>query len=483
MNFNLEKTVEPFIHSNLVTPIKIEEQKLKLTSNRFDLAIKLFFLEEYTKFPTIENKYSEIAYKEHIHAFTLGKFTEKGADNKSTIDDYKNEFIRTYQSIEEFGFDSNKSLIPIAVDGSIVNGAHRASSSIFLNKSVSTIQTNIQPYNYGYKFFKSRGVPTEVLDIGARKFIQYDNSSYIAIVWPAANGQKNDIERILGDIVYKKELKLSKNGVHNLLSIAYKNEKWLGSRESNFSGINSKLLACMPKLGTIKVYLFQKDSLTSVLSAKEDIRKLFNIGKHSIHITDTKQEAIDLADVLFSKSGTHFLDNSHPNTFLDFHTSIIDFKLKVDNLNLDVNNYVLVSGMVMAAYGLRSANDIDYLKVENSALIPDSKFDYHDKELEYHSYKENDLVLNPNFHFKYEGVKIISFDCIKKFKKNRNEKKDRLDLKLMSSIDTEENKWVKVQYFYYYQSTKIRQSVISIVKKLLKSVGLFDIIKKIYRRN
>ena len=40
------------------------------------------------------------------------------------------------------------------------------------------------------------------------------------------------------------------------------------------------------------------DSLDDVLIIKEQVRELFNVGKHSVHITDTKEEAIRTARIV-----------------------------------------------------------------------------------------------------------------------------------------------------------------------------------------
>ncbi|HCK0044366.1 TPA: hypothetical protein NW722_003875, partial [Vibrio cholerae] len=133
------------------------------------------------------------------------------------------------------------------------------------------------------------------LDIAATKFVEYADNVYIAFVWPTAQGFDEEIERIIPNIIYRKNIKMTPNGAHNLLSQIYFGEPWLGTVENNFRGSKNKVTECFKTFDFMRVIAFQADSLDSVLQIKENIRQIFNVGKHSIHITDTKDEAIRMA--------------------------------------------------------------------------------------------------------------------------------------------------------------------------------------------
>ena len=153
-----------------------------LTFNRFDIAFKLLYL-EMQKFDV---EFSKNIYKEHIRAFSLGKFTEPGNDDKDSFEKFIDEFDKTFENIKANGFDSFKSLIPLSKNASIANGAHRVASAIYLNKTVDCVQIETNDHIYDYKFFHSRNVSDEILDAVAAKFVDYAQNVHIAFLWPTA---------------------------------------------------------------------------------------------------------------------------------------------------------------------------------------------------------------------------------------------------------------------------------------------------------
>ena len=139
---DLEQFMEPHLYEYLTEDnyeIKnIEFDKL-LTYNRLDIAFKLLYLEmlEY------DVECAKEIYTQHIKAFSLGKFTEPGNDEKNTVTKFIEDFNSIYESIKRNGFDSKKTLVPLSKHSTIVNGAHRVASAIYLHKNVDCIQLNI----------------------------------------------------------------------------------------------------------------------------------------------------------------------------------------------------------------------------------------------------------------------------------------------------------------------------------------------------
>ena len=76
-------------------------------------------------------QFTKDIYKEHIRAFSLGKFIEPANDNKKSFEKFVNDFNETFEDIKKNGFDNCKTLIPLSKNGSIANGAHRVASAIF----------------------------------------------------------------------------------------------------------------------------------------------------------------------------------------------------------------------------------------------------------------------------------------------------------------------------------------------------------------
>ena len=477
---NLRQLLEPHFRKDL----KKEKYKVKslaatelLTYTRFDIAFKLLYLEmlEYGV------SFSKHIYKEHIRAFSLGKFIEPGNKEKNSIDGFVNSFKKTFEDIKLNGFDANKTLIPLSKNGSIANGAHRVASAIYLGKDVDCVEIDTGDHIYDYKFFYSRNISSSILDTVVTKFGDYSDNLHIAFLWPTAKGYDEEIEKIIPNIVYRKEIKLNPNGAHNLLSQIYYSEEWLGSVENNFRGSQGKLVECFKNFEAVRVIAFQAESLDETLAIKDKIRDVFNIGKHSIHITDTKEEAIRVARVIFNDNSVHFLNHAKPNQYISTHRKIDIFKQFVEKNKINLNDVVLDSGIVLSVYGLRECSDIDYFLDDNTKLkYNDEELECHDSELKYHDIEKLSLIYNPQYYFYFNDVKFVSFEQVYKMKKNRNETKDIADCKMMEAL-LENNKTKamlnKLRQFFYYQKIKTRVSLI----KFLRLVGLHSTLKFLYK--
>ena len=328
------------------------------------------------------------------------KYIEPGNEDKNSIECFYKEFKKIYCDIKENGFDNSKTLVPLSKNGGILNGAHRVASAIKSNKSVACVILDINSPNYDYKFFSNRHVPIEMLDAAAVKFIEYSNNTYIACIWPTAQDNDKEIENVIPNIVYRKNISLSDNGAHNFISQVYTGEAWLGDVNNNFKGVRRKLVECFKKEDLVRVVAFQADSLDTVLKVKEDIRRLFNVGKHSIHITDTKEEALNISRLVFNDNSVHFINYAKPNTFLDFHKNLVEVKKFLQLNNIKEDDFAIDGGMVLAAYGLRKASDVDYFASEDTSVSrPMDNFDPHDSELKFYKKQKNELIYDPRNYF------------------------------------------------------------------------------------
>ncbi len=477
---HLLKLIEPHFAKDLAQDnYEIETIKANklLTSTRFDLAFKLLYLDMKDKGVNFATEF----YKEHIRAFSLGKFSEPGNESKDSIERFYEEFDNTYESIKESGFDSTKTLIPLSKNGSIANGSHRVASAIHLDLDIECVKIDSVDHIYDYRFFYNRNVSSEILDAVATKFVEYADDIFIAFIWPRASGKDEELEKIIPNIVYQKDISLTPNGAHNLLSQIYFGEEWLGSIEDGFAGSKGKLAECFPSFDPVRVVAFQAGSLDEALKIKEAIRELFDVGKHSVHITDTKEEAIRVTRVVFSGNGVHFLNHAKPNRYPSTHKKLDRFKEFVEQNSLSVDSVVLDGGIVLSFYGLRECSDIDYLLCGSDHVESASKeIEHHDEELKYHGSEKCELIYNPRHHFYFNDLKFVSFMQLYKMKKSRGEIKDLNDCKMMEALLKNNrlkqtiNK-LKQDLFYLKIKTKVA------IKDILKSLGLFEVVKKMVK--
>jgi len=471
--------IEPHFNSELTQNeyfLKSIKAAELLSSTRFDIAFKLIYL----KMKRYDISFSRDIYIDHIRAFSLGTFTEPGNKDKNNINKYISTLNELFNNIKYNGFDSSKSLIPLSKNSSIANGSHRVASAIFLEQKVTCVDIYTSDHIYDYKFFYGRNVSSEALGVAATTFTEYALNVHIAFLWPVAVGCDEEIERIIPNIVYRKKLTLNLNGAHNLLSQVYYGEEWLGGVENNFSGCQGKVIECFKSSNKLRVIAFQSESLGDALIIKGKIRALFNVGKHSVHITDTKDEAVRAARIIFNDNSLHFLNYAKPNKFISLHSKIEKFKQVVRKNGVDPDGVVLDGGMILSAYGLRECSDIDYLTVDNGAFKNndeelehhDEELEHHDEELEHHDEEKLELIFNPKYYFYFNDIKFISFAQLYKMKNNRAEEKDQNDCNTMEAL-IENNKVKKyinqIKQIIYYSKVKMKHLIIKILKTLYKT--------------
>lgn len=478
----LEGRVEEFIRGSLKQPcyevFRQEAVKL-LTHNRFDLGLKIAYLAYKNVLPELA---AEI-YKHDIRSQTLGRFEEYGNEEKSSIEIYLDHFDKTFNDIKYNGFDENRTIIPLSKDRAILNGAHRIASAICLNKSVVCVKTELENISPNYQYFIDRNVPENILGIGAVAFGDYAENAYLAFLWPSGRKNYSQTESLFSNIIYKRNVKLNSNGALNLLIELYKHMDWVGSIDNKFTGANQKLIECFTDYGEFKIILFQCETLEKVQELKRRVREINQIGYSSVHITDTKEEVNRISRLVFNQNGLHFLNYAQPYK-LKSSIQMVEGLLPLGRSLL--NNLALDGSMTLSIYGLRAARDIDYLsdKAINSPKIV-FELESHDSQLKYHKVTKNELIYNPQYHFEYLGVKIISFEQVYNFKKSRNETKDKNDCQMMASL-IEKNSfgflWASFKQKIFYQKLIAKSRFRIIIFKFLKMTGTYYLARSIYRK-
>jgi hypothetical protein len=479
---DIKRKVEPFIYSRLIErgyAQKYIASRDLLTANRFDLGLKLAYLSYKNVLPELATE----IYHHDIRSQTLGKYQEYGNDEKSSFEIYLEHFDKTFNDIKNNGFDENKSLIPLSSKGSILNGAHRLASAIFLGLDVACVQTELDEICPDYKYFLDRNVPEDILDIGALLFGDYAENSYLAFLWPSGRQNYNHTELLFTDVVYKKTIKLNSNGAFNLLVELYKHMDWVGATNSNFSGAHKKLMECFTDFDEFTIILFQCDSLEKVQQLKKRVRDINKIGFSSVHITDTKEEVNRISRLIFNKNALHFLNYAEPYKFKS--TTKMVQSLFVLGKEI-LKKLVLDGSMTLSVYGLREARDIDYFS-EQSNITYEGEFDFeaHDSQLKFHKIEKHELIYNPKYYFEYLGVRFVSFKQTFEFKKNRNEIKDKNDCQMMALlIDKNSFRYVyaNLKQKIFYKKLIIKSRLKEAAFVFLRVTGTYESTRTLYRK-
>ena len=212
----------------------------------------------------------------------------------------------------------------------------------------------------------------------------------------------------------------------------YLDEEWATAH--NGLGYITKSNLCFTTEQPTYVFLVEFNSVQDAIDAKKEIRSIFGIGNHSVHVNDTHDETIRLSQYLFNDEGIHFLNNKESNNeYLDI--CLNKFKQIISSNNLNIDDYCITGSSTLCAYGVRDFNDLDYL--HRSKELTDDKDLIHSHNnygIGLYDVNYDEIIYNPNNHFYYNGVKFVSLDLLKKLKVKRNEPKDIIDIDTINKL-------------------------------------------------
>jgi FkbM family methyltransferase len=403
-----------------------------INSHRFDVPAKIIF-GRFCRL-NLRSEWGKEVYLHHIQS--LNNFHESDGFGKSG----KEAFIDSYQallsSVASEGFNSGRSIIPVGNDETIIDGSHRLAAGYVLEKDVCTAVFDRGTNSYDYEYFLKRGLNRKYTDAIAYEYCRIKKNTYIVSIFPSAEDKDVEIVNILKkhtDIIYRKDVQLEKNGPHLLIKQMYQKEPWLGDWSNTFKGAKYKADQCFQKTGPVRVFLVETDDLNGLRVCKEEIRRLFNISNHSVHINDSYEETLRLAQIYLNENSIHFLNHAQWNYFENFYHLLDEYRRLLDEHHADKECFCVDGSSVMAVYGIRQARDIDYfhygyedVRYKNESLIGS-----HNKEIRYHTKTLDDIIFNPENHFYYEGLKFVSLSVLTAMKSRRGEKKDILDVEMM----------------------------------------------------
>ena len=419
-----------------VIPLPFDSQQL-FKWNRFDLPIKKLFLKFYDK--NINSNFGEKIYKEDLRLWN--GFKEYNNPNKNTFEAFKNDFINIFKDIKNNNFDWDKSPIIIDENKFLLNGSHRTAASSYLN-SPSKFQEgqNIRDGQKvcDYKMFKDLNLSEKYMDAAALELVRNNKNLLLVSLFPSATHSRHLVDDILlkySNIAYKKDILLNSNGAFNYTLQLYKGEAWAGDWYNNFAGFRDKSNLCFTNSNPMTIYLIEISDFNLARQIKEEIRKIYNIGNHSVHINDTYEETLRLSRCLFNKNSIHFLNNSESKNYNNFLNQLNYLEQYLIENNLDFEDYCITASSVLSLYGLREGKDLDYLHVNPHIIQGHLDISSHNEYgIGRYSKDKDDIIFNPDNHFYYGNLKVASLEIVKALKEKRGEEKDHIDINLINTI-------------------------------------------------
>ena len=449
--------------------IEFIEASSLLCPERLDIAAKYLYLNLKEKCP----EYAKKIYLEHIRIMTKGSFVEPYS-NKKSAGDFLLAFDALYEQMKLEGYDDKISPIPVDKNYRIMDGAHRVAICIKLGIKVPIIVLPIEAnYDiYNQDFFEKYGIDESYLDEIVKTYIRISKQCVCINIWPSAKGHNEELDAIINKefaTIYKKDFLLNENGAFYYLAQIYKEYSWAQNNGDGFSGVYRKLLPCFPTFDPVRAIFVELNDQTNLLDVKEKMRDLYGLGKHSLHITDNQEETVQMANIVLSNNTISFLNKCNPLRFKN------TLKLLEKASKIVEKRIVCFSGsIVLSLYGIRSANDLDYICEE------DNDEDSHNKLIPLYGKTKGQLLYQPDLHFSFFDLSFITLNCIKNFKERRGEKKDYDDILLMKLVSQKGNNSRKAQILRLKR--RIIASVQGEIIRIAHKTGTYEQLRSLYKR-
>lgn len=455
-----------------------------ITANRYDLLIKLAYLDARYSNPDRATR----LYDEHIRAFGLGSYTEPEKPEKKNLESFLIEFDAIYESLAKNGFDNCRSIIPLASDGSILNGAHRVACCIELGIDVWCIKLNVPARKYDYSFFRDRGVEWDVLYTAIQMLQCYKPSIRCAIAWPI---KRDVVESEFADrkgVFVKESIRLDERQATALVRQVYSKESWLGSPEDGYSGAANKAEQCRGRKSTLTLYVFEPGYDEDLHELKERIRQVAKVGKHCIHISDGYDDTELAWTAILNENFLDFSFAENVRSCPEKDSKLIGLEETLYKANIEKRKVCLVNGVVIELLGIRSAADVDLVGDADFPSQGIDGLDFDDRKYIIIGKTAQELVEDPRNYFHYFGFKILSVPLLLQFKLKRYELlgdlKDKLDAEAISaSLDQRGRgkRWKVIKVRVFFLKKRVFSRFRRAVKMLLVATSTYDFVKKILK--
>lgn len=450
--------------------IETVDPKSLLCSSRLDIAAKYLYLELKDKCP----EYAKKVYLEHMRVMTKGSFIEPYSD-KNSPDKFVKHFNSLYENMLSQGYCTDESAIPVDKNMRIMDGAHRVAVCIKLGIQVPVVVLPMEAEydNYNQDFFIKHGIDENILEEIVRCYIRLCEKCICINIWPSAKGHDEELENIINKefrVLYRKNVCFNETGAFYYLAQIYQEYSWAQNSDEGFSGVYRKLLPCFPSFDPVRTIIAEIDNYDKLIAVKEQMRSLFDLDKHSLHITDNKNETIQMTDIILSDNTIRFLNKCNALQYKNTFKLLAEAK----KLALQYSNICFTGSIVLALYGVRQANDLDYIISKDD--VPES----HNSLLPVYGIDKEQALFQSDLQFDFFGLKFLTLDRIRIFKEKRGEGKDFDDIKLIDLVlSGDKDNWRVV---FLRKKRRIIATVQGHIIRLAHKTGTYEAMRQIYKK-
>lgn len=305
---------------------------------------------------------------------------------------------------------------------------------------------------------------------------QASHNMYVACIFSELSDRKKQrLEKMIieevGDTIFIKEVILHDRALRNL-SMQIQDDparRFFDSVLARSTKKNGFMKGSIPSV----FCFFECCRSLQISRLKKKIEILLKNSDLDVYIMDRNDGSLNIAQIILNKNSLDLIMCGNLKKYPEIDDLIDRYKKHIIKSGADLEDYIIDSSTVIALYGLRRSNDLDFLTLDDKCRsMDDDKIENHISELQYHQKTLDQLILNPQNHLYYKGVKLVSLECIRNFKKNRRDPKDVYDILLIDALRKRKHSvfFICIRCAYYLHEKCIRglkdqmRNMISILK-------------------
>lgn len=411
-----------------------------VTSSRLDLGVKCLYARAWASGKGLD--WARRLYLAHVQLWN--GFFER-APAKRGAEDFTRAFDELLQATAESGPEGIDTAIPITLDGSLLNGAHRLAAAWQFDRPVRAVQVEVYPDHARYDGAYFEALQRERGDMGvpgltslmALEFARVAPSCRVVTLFAATIPRRAEVDALLaahGRIAWSFERDVPPSEQAGFIRLLYEGEAWVGGPHDGHAGARHKAQACFAAGSAVRLLLVEPHPSGDWLALKAAIRALFDAGNHSVHINDTTEEALRILRTAPDREALALYARSRPRPMPGFDAQFAAFAAAV-HAEGRADSVVVTGSAVLALFGLRDSADLDHLHDGDPVTVSGrDDIGSHNAYAGWLPQPPAALVHEPWHTVVVDGIRFLRPAVLRAFKAARGEPKDLADVALIDGL-------------------------------------------------
>ena len=415
--------------------------------------------------------------------------SETESNQANLIANDLNKFYEIFENLNIDDVEKEDHYLPVTDDNILIGNAHQLATSLVHQHSVNAVKFNYQPNKYDYQFFSNHGLSLDVGDSMALAFSRLCQNMVVVVVFPIARGKDDEIKDVLsayGEIAYEKQIRFSELGRYNLIRMLYFNMHWIDPDGDITYGICHHVDHRFWRDNPVKFYFFIFDDLLRILEAKARLRALFDLKNFPVHINDTHDETVWIAEHILTPNSNFFMNHAQPWLSMKFLKYLNLFHNEINQKGLAKDKFCLIDDAVLSAFGLRDTKHINYLYFGDTTSVNlSSEFRANNNEILSQRISIDEFIFDPRNYFYFRGIKFVSPSALAELQCGQNTSKNIRDARLIDSLESESfniyKTWRDFRFIFkkslvkltHIDRERLRNHVPKFIRLMLKKVFNF----------